>query len=513
MTKGANRLDFLNATGKKRATLINRRDMLRLGTAVFAGLSLNRFSDLRSSSAHAASQNMHSAEHPNILLIITDQQHAGMMSCTGNRGLKTPAMDALAARGVRFERAYCGNPVCVPSRFSMMTGVLPSRIGMDRNGPASFPVTDAILENSLGHVFRKAGYKTVYGGKVHLPGTKDKGIAAYGFDVLTSDEREGLTQACKRFFSQNHKQPFLLVASFINPHDICYMAIDAFTQAKGRPLMYPNSSRERECLAEALRLPAGMSRDEFFAKLCPPLPPNFEIPKDEPPAVRDTDWREFRQYVQKNWSREDWRMHRWAYARLTERVDTHIGKLLDALRTTGLDENTVVVFTSDHGDMDSAHRLEHKSMPYEEAARVPLIVSQPGVTAEGGVNRTNLISTGLDLIPTLCEFAGIQIPASLSGHSVKSLTTSANKRHRWRDNLVFENEGSRVLVTERNKYAVYDHGEPREMLFDLESDPGEMNNLAVDPRHMNILTQHRRLLCKWYDENGETLDEKYIVAS
>ncbi|MHC4557900.1 MAG: sulfatase family protein [Planctomycetota bacterium] len=513
MTKGDNRHDFLNATGKKRATLTNRRDILRLGTAVFAGLSLNRYSDLISSSVHADSQNRRSAEHPNILLIITDQQHAGMMSCAGNRWLKTPAMDALAARGVRFERAYCSNPVCVPSRFSMMTGVLPSRIGMDRNKPASFPVTDEILQYSLGHVFLKAGYKTVYGGKVHLPGTKGKGIAAYGFDTLTGDQREGLAEACAKFIKQKHRQPFLLVASFINPHDICYMAIDAFTQAKGGAPMYPNSSRERECLAEALRLPAGMSRDEFFAKLCPPLPSNFEIPKDEPPAVRDTDWREFRQYVQKNWSRKDWQMHRWAYARLTERVDSHIGKVLDALRTNGLEDNTVVFFTSDHGDMDSAHRLEHKSMPYEEAARVPLIVSQPGVTAEGLVDRINLVSTGLDLIPTLCEFAGIQIPASLAGHSVKPLTISANKRHRWRDNLVFENEGSRVLVSERNKYAVYNHGEPLEMLFDLESDPGEMNNLAVDHRYMNILNQHRRLLCKWYDENGETLDEKYIVAS
>ncbi|MHC4557410.1 MAG: sulfatase-like hydrolase/transferase [Planctomycetota bacterium] len=125
MTKGDNRLDFLNSTGKKRATLTNRRDMLRLGAAVFAGLSLNRFSDLRLSSAHAAPQNRHSAEHPNILLIITDQQHAGMTSCAGNRWLKTPAIDALAARSVRFERAYCSNPVCVPSRFSMMTAVLP----------------------------------------------------------------------------------------------------------------------------------------------------------------------------------------------------------------------------------------------------------------------------------------------------------------------------------------------------------------------------------------------------
>lgn len=454
-----------------------------------------------------------SSGRPNVLLIITDQQHAGMMSCADNAWLKTPAMDALAARGVRFERAYCGNPVCVPSRFSMMTGVLPSRIGMDRNGPPAFPVTEEILQHSLGHVFREAGYAPVYGGKVHLPGTKGKGIAAYGFDVLTGDERDELARKCGVFFRQNHDKPFLLVASFINPHDICYMAIDAFTQANSRPLMYPKSERERECLAEALRLPTGVSREAFFANVCPPLPDNFEIPPREPAAVRDTDWRGFRPYVQEHWSEEDWRLHRWAYARLTERVDAQIGQVLSSLRESGLDKNTVVVFTSDHGDMDAAHRLEHKSMPYEEAARVPLIISPPGASEQGHVDKTHLVSTGLDLIPTLCDFAGIEIPPPLAGRSVKPLVNAANETHRWRDHLVVENERSRVLISARHKYAVYDQGEPREMLIDLKADPGEMNNLATDSQHAKILAQHRAFLRRWYDENGETLDKKYIVEN
>jgi arylsulfatase A-like enzyme len=183
----------------------------------------------------------------------------------------------------------------------MMTGVLPSRIGMDRNGPASFPVPDEILRHSLGHVFRRAGYQTVYGGKVHL-------------------------------------------------------------------------------------------------------------------------------------------------------------------------------------------------------------------TEQGSIDRVNLVSTGLDLIPTLCECAGIETPSPLTGRSVKPLTTSPLKRHPWRDSLVFENEGSRILVSERHKYVVYDHGEPREMLIDLKSDPGEINNLAIDPQHDDVLTQHRHLLRKWYEKNGETLGVKYIVA-
>ena len=413
-----------------------------------------------------------SPEHPNILLIITDQQQAGMMSCAGNPYLKTPAMDRLAARGVRFERAYCANPVCMPSRFSMMTGVLPGRIGMDKNEAADVP--PEILVHAMGNVFQNRGYEAVYGGKVHLPGGAKKGIAAYGFRYLINDEREKLAQTCAQFFRQPHDKPFSLVASFINPHDICYMAIDAYTTATSKPLMFPQSRRERECLAEALQLPPGMSRDQFFGTVCPPLPANFQIPPNEPPAVRDSDWRDFRQYVQQHWSEDQWRLHRWAYARLTERVDEHLGVVLDALDAAGLTNETVVVFTSDHGDMNAAHHLEHKSMPYEEATNVPLIVSYPSVTPPGHIDRTHLVSTGLDLIPTLCDFAGIPAPKELAGRSVKPLAMGVEPPAAWRVCLVAENEGSVMLWSQQYKYAVYDHGEPREMLIDVQHDPGEM---------------------------------------
>ena len=510
MATRTNHLRFSDAPKLTKAVRVNRRDILRL--AAVGGLSLNGSALSGLLSAGEMPRPRHPLERPNIVLVITDQQHASMMSCTGNRWLKTPAMDALAARGVRFERAYCANPVCVPSRFSMMTGALPSRIGMDRNESASFPVDTEILEHSLGHVFRAAGYRTVYGGKVHLPGAKGKGIAAYGFETLTGNEREGLAEACRGFLRERHKQPFLLVASFINPHDICYLAIDAFTQAEGLPLMYPNSARERECLAEATRIP-GVAREEFFARVCPSLAANFKIPENEPAVVRESDWRPFRRYVQESWTEEDWRMHRWAYARLTERVDAHIGKVLDTLRDTGLDRRTVVVFTSDHGDMDGAHRLEHKSMPYEEAIRVPLIVSGPGLTTRGHIDRTHLVSTGLDLIPTLCDLAGFDAPASLTGCSVKPLARASQTHCPWRDSLVIENERSRILISGRYKYAVYDHGESREMLIDLGLDPGEMQNLAVDPDYADVLVHHRRLLRRWYDENRAALDGKYVVAS
>jgi len=108
-------------------------------------------------------------------------------------------------------------------------------------------------------------------------------------------------------------------------------------------------------------------------------------------------------------------MHRWAYCRLTERVDALIGKVLDAIWESGIEKDTLIIFSSDHGDMDSAHRMEHKTIFYEESINTPLIVTQVGQTPAGAVDKTHLISNGLDLLPTLCAFAEIRVPAGLKG--------------------------------------------------------------------------------------------------
>lgn len=110
-------------------------------------------------------------ERPNVLVIITDQQHAGMLGSAGNRWLKTPAMDSLAQTGVRFERAYCVNPVCVPSRTGMFTGYTPARLGIEVNSDkAKVRIPADIQQQAMGSLFRNAGYETAYGGKVHVVG-------------------------------------------------------------------------------------------------------------------------------------------------------------------------------------------------------------------------------------------------------------------------------------------------------------------------------------------------------
>jgi len=447
---------------------------------------------------------------PNLLLIITDQQHAGMMSCTGNPYLKTPGIDSLAANGVRFERAYAANPVCVPSRVSMFTGHMPSHFGMRSNAEARNQAPEAAVQRAMGRLLREAGYATYFGGKTHwMRGMTPESL---GFETISRDQRDGLARTCAEFLKREHDKPFLLVASLINPHDICYMAIDDYTRSQGKPVMYPHSRVERQRLAEALKLPEGVSREEFFERLCPPVPENFEVPALEPEAVtqRYLGARSFRRWARENWSAERWREHRWAYCRLTEMVDAQIATILDAMRAAGLEENTVVIFTSDHGDLDAAHRLEHKSIPYEEAARVPFLVSGRGVAKNGRVDDEHLVSVGLDLIPTLCDYAGVEPPADLRGRSVRALA-EGREADGWPDQVVVESRAGRMIRTDRFKYVVYEDGRHREQLTDLDADPGEMTNLAEDPKHREVLEDHRRRLRRWVDETGDEIAKPYVV--
>ncbi|MBI4902254.1 MAG: sulfatase-like hydrolase/transferase [Acidobacteria bacterium] len=434
--------------------------------------------------AAALTANAQRNPRPNILYIMTDQQHAGMLSCAGNRWLQTPAMDSLAASGVRFELAYSGNPVCVPARTSMMTGRYPSHFGIRDNRAPELP--REILPAALGHTFRNAGYETVFGGKTHWP--RPMTAESIGFEYITRDEREGLAQECETFLRRKHDKPFLLIASFINPHDICYMAIDAHAKATGIPTPLPKSVVERERVAAASGRPE-VARNDFFKSLCPPLPANHAATENEPAALGRMGG--FRGYVRKHWTAEDWRLHRWVYHRLTEEVDAQIGRVLTALRDTGLESNTVVVFASDHGDMDSSHGFEHKSLPYEESARVPFIVSWKGKT-QPRVDREHLIGSTTDLFPTLCDYAGIQPPAGLPGRSIRPVVEG--KSARWRDALVIECEGSRTLRTATHKYSIWEGPGTREVLFDMQADPGEMHNLAaVQSQAPRVAGLRRRL--------------------
>ena len=138
------------------------------------------------------------------------------------------------------------------------------------------------------------------------------------------------------------------------------------------------------------------------------------------------------------------------------------------------------------------------------------MMSYKGVIPEGVVNNTHLISNGLDLLPTCCDYAGIKMPENLSGLSVR-LIAEGNKTPEWRDHVVVESQNGRMVRTERYKYCIYDSVKNREQLVDFKNDPGEMKNLAGDENYKDILIKHRQLLKAWIEKNNDTIGAKYLI--
>ncbi len=436
------------------------------------------------------------ASRPNILFIITDQHHANMLSSAGNPYLKTRALDSMAKSGIRFTNAYVTNPVCVPSRISMATGMMPGRFGVFNNGMKA-KISKEVGDNSLGKLIKSGGYDTFYGGKVGMAPVLSPLRA--GYDEFCKDQRDELPEVCIEFMTRKRDKPFFAVASFINPHDICfaYNARQA-KRGKGKPLVNA-LYKEAEALPE----------DKL-----PPLPANHAIPKREPEAIEATmkvTATTPAKLIRKDYNERDWRNYRWIYCRLTERVDAQIGRLLDALKKNGLEENTLVVFTSDHGDMDGSHRLASKNVFYENSAGVPFIMQYKGVIPPNQVDEKSLVSNGLDVVPTLCDYAGVSAPEYLLGRSLRPVAENQKDNSR-RPFIVAENNTGRMLRTARFKYCVYKEGGIRESLVDLVKDPGEMNNLAGQAGFEKHLNKHREFMQKWIAESKDAEAQAFAVA-
>ena len=429
-----------------------------------------------------------STQRPNILLLITDQQSHHMMSCAGNSYLTTPAIDSLAERGTRISRSYCSNPVCMPSRFSMFTGRMPTEVNLRYNqNKDTIALPDAELPHTLGHLLRDAGYACYYGGKQHIPAKLN--AERIGFEYFSNDECMALAEESARIIQQDHEQPWFVVSSLINPHDICYQAIRSFATMEFDRGLVERGKREIAALDKALQLPEGVTEEEFFETYCPPLPDNFEVQSDEPSMIHDLiAERDFRLGAREQWTERDWRLHRWAYHRLTETVDREIGVILDALEASGQLDNTLVLFTSDHGDHSASHRLEHKTVFYDEAARVPLIAQLPGQIPAGVVNETDYANTGLDLLPTICDYAGVTVPEHCRGASLRPVLEDAQA---VRDGVYAENQISYMWVSGDYKYVEYDRGENRIQLYDMKNDPGETRNEAAEHPEIVAAFQER----------------------
>lgn len=429
-------------------------------------------------------------KRPNILFLLTDQQTLRAMSAYGNPHLKTPNLDALAAGGIRFERSYCAVPVCGPSRSCLLTGRTAHETGVLFNNIRVKPEIP-----NLGERFRAGGYRTAYSGKWHLAqaGSSMTPPDWRGFDFLPLKDAEKIkhgadidapvADAAVRFIENAPSEPWLLVASFVNPHDICGWSYR-------NPTEHPHAASY------------------------PPLPPNFEPDPDEPEFIRDARARTY--YGNENnwtvdWTETQWRCYLNAYYRFAEDVDVQIGRVLDALKRSGLEGETLVLFTSDHGEGVAAHRLIVKLMLYEEQMKVPLVLRYPGRIPAGACDATHLAS-GVDVLPTLCDYAGIEVPAAVSGVSLRSVIEDPGNPGRAYVAAELEpdtedaSKKGRMVRTERYKYVAFSYGARPEQFFDLEDDPGETRNLAAAPEARAVLVRHRTLLAEWCRRTGDTFE-------
>lgn len=440
---------------------MTRRDFLRIGGAATAGLLTAGMRPHFSWAQRA---------RPNVLLIMTDQQHINTISAAGCPDISTPALDTLVERGVHFAHSLSPNPLCSPARSAIFSGRTSCEAGVHENGR---PIR-ADIPNLGQWLSDQAGYEAIYAGKWHLPGSATHFIP--GFRVLTPGVGgqghlgdTAISSACAGWLrNRTATDPFLLVASFLQPHDICQW-------------LRLNSRGQDELALRDLA-------DEL-----PPLPENFDFDPNEPATISSRRARN--EGVRNNWSEQQWRYYLWCYYRHVEMVDAEIGRVLEALEASGHADDTLVIFTSDHGEGCGHHQMTRKNFLYEESLAVPLIASLPGEIASGQANVSHVVS-GLDITPTVCDYAGVSTPPLMRGRSLRPLLEG--RATTWREFCVSEVAGNtgRSLRSERFKYITY-VDDPVEQLFDMMEDPGELRNLAAEASHAGVLADHRTMLRDW----------------
>lgn len=432
-------------------------------------------------------------EKPNVLLIISDQHAGRVMTQTGYSYVKTPGIDKLAAEGVTYTRSYCTYPVCMASRASIMTGMMPSKSNKN-----------LMNYNSIGKTLKNVGYNTAYFGKWHVSNTKIKEVADWhGFDTYKRQYNDTKTAKLSvDFINQQHNKPFFLVTSLLNPHDCCELARNISDLGDD---YHDGKVEENKPMEE-----------------CPPLPVNFHIPKKEAEGFYTrrtpdtTDMRNFRKHPVKYWQEKEWRQYLYGYDRLVEKMDQHILTIVETLESKGLLENTIIFYTSDHGDGHAAHEWNQKMNFYEESINVPFVVSWKGHTKSGVIDSDLLTSSGLDLYPTICKIAGVQSVDYLQGEDLspyflkdKDLPKETRKYVVSEINQKEKNKPKgkvfvgRMLVTSQYKYIVFDGGKHPEQFFDLKNDPGELNTLIYSKKHQKQIEAHREMLREWVAKTGD----------
>lgn len=423
-----------------------------------------------------------SQQKPNVVFIMTDQQSYNMLSSYGNKWVKTPNIDKISKMGTRFDNTYCANPLSMPSRFALLTGHFSSEVGEKTNGHKFDKAKTSEIANAdgLGFLFRKAGYTTLYSGKTHLMGNNE--ADDYGFEMHGLNPYEGPANYAENSLPQLAKkgvnQPFFMFLSFMNPHDICYSA--------GIDPRYPDKL-PAENIVETKRFLdyKATLTDQLYKSQIPPKPLNYKPITDEPKEMAST-------WARDSWNDEQWSLFRWMYCKLTESVDEQIGRVLTALEQSGMMDNTIIVFTSDHGEMGGSHGYITKNVMFEECQRVPLIFAGKGIKANN-VDSKTLVCNGLDFIPTICDLTGVAYSKNLTGMSLKANLTGKGKAAS-RKYLITEDCNAFQIHDGRYKLTIFELPGNPEMLTDIKNDPGETINMSNDPALSKIKAELKKML-------------------
>lgn len=434
---------------------------------------------------------------PNVLLLMSDDLNTAL-SGFGHPQCRTPHLDRLAERGLRFENMHCQYPVCGSSRASMMTGLYPYTNGMLGNsGDLRKNLPDVVTFSQL---FRNHGYHAGRISKIYhmgipneiLAGTadhddppswdetvnikaleqnapgertewspKDKGSQTFtGVEASTGDleHADGMAaEAAITFLERNQDRPFFLGCGFVRPHV---------------PLVAPSKYFDL------------YDREAMVA----PTFPQGDL-DDVPKVIRD--------YKANSRYGVTPELHKGlleAYYASVSYMDAQVGRVLEALDRLGLAENTIVIFTSDHGYLLGHHGKFQKQHLFEESTRVPFILSVPWLRKTHG-QATSHLSELVDVYPTVAGLANLAPPDNLQGRDLRPLLENPEAKS-WDRDLVFtiSRSGGESVRTHEWRFTHWGYGKKGEELYDLEKDPGEFTNLAADPAHADRLAEMRRRL-------------------
>lgn len=453
-----------------------------------------------------------SRSRPNILFLIADQLRGDCLGCDGNGAIRTPHLDRLAAEGARFRAAYSSVPSCTPARATILTGLSPWRHGMLGYGRVAVRYA-----REMPQMLHDAGYYTLGIGKMHYHPQRN----LHGFHKTILDE-SGRAQSPG--FVSDYRQWFKQVAPTLDPDATGI----GWNDHRAKPYVLPERLHPTRWTAdEAVKfLEQYGGLEPFFLKVsfARPHSPYDSPPRwwkqyegaRLPPAVVG-DWAERHAERGKKHADSLWqgdlgpekvRSARQGYYANVSFIDEQIGRVLAALEKRGWLENTLILFTADHGDMLGDHHLWRKTYAYEPSARIPMLLRWPEKLV--GAQRGLVIDRPVelrDILPTFLDAAGVKYDAKwFDGRTVLDLVRGRTEG--WRPWIDLEHSTCyapqnywSALTDGRIKY-VYYAADGRQQLFDLEKDPGETRNLAASAEHRQLLDTWRRRLVEHLSERG-----------